>query len=61
MKADVSAVDREAARVLASLTAVSAEDVAAVVEGRPYGAGAASTGWQIVRPRYNLDGSPLEP
>ncbi|MGW4720854.1 hypothetical protein [Nocardia sp. NPDC004260] len=61
MKADVSAVDREAARVLASLTAVSAQDVAAVVEGRPYGADADSSGWRVVRPRYNLDGSPLEP
>ncbi|WP_433635463.1 hypothetical protein [Nocardia sp. CA-120079] len=61
MKADVSEVDREAARVLVSLSPVSADDVAAVVQGRAHGATKAETGWQMVRPRYNLDGSPLEP
>ncbi|WP_033247116.1 hypothetical protein [Nocardia carnea] len=61
--ADVSAVDREAARVLASLGDVSAEDLEAVVDGEVFRGGdfgAVKSGVRFFRPLYDVDGSRLE-
>lgn len=61
--ADVSAVDREAARVLASLNGISATDLEEVVEGRIFRGtdfGAAHGSGRLFRPLYDIDGSRLE-
>ena len=61
--ADVSAVDREAARVLASLNDISAADLDAVVEGRIFRGsdfGAENGSGRLFRPLYDVDGSRLE-
>lgn len=61
--ADVSAVDREAARVLASLGDISEADLEAVVDGDVFRAsdfGGVKSGVRFFRPLYDVDGSRLE-
>ncbi|WP_280383193.1 hypothetical protein [Nocardia wallacei] len=66
MAVDVSEIEREAARILVSLNPLSVAVLAAggaglATAGPGTRGGAVPGGWQWLRPRYDFDGTRLDP